>query len=218
MNIFTAPPELIGALTDLADAIAAVIFIALIGKKSGVRVKLWKILMLSLAASGLLGFFVHGFAFVAPAKNYVWVVLSLLLCVTVSLFLLCALCALCGTEKIKKYALYVGIAGGAVYAAMMIASVFYKGYLMIFIVYAIICLVSALAVFVYLYFKTKSPAYALYSLAMIIQIPGGVVQTRRDLVLWNFLDYNGIYHILLLISVVLLYFGFAKEGKHNKNA
>ena len=56
---FTVPPEMFTSITDLIDAIAAVAFLIVLRRDKSTVARLWKVVMLSLAIGGIMGFTVH---------------------------------------------------------------------------------------------------------------------------------------------------------------
>ena len=56
---FTVPPEMFTSITDLIDAIAAVAFLIVLRRDKSTVARLWKVVMLSLAIGGIMGFTVQ---------------------------------------------------------------------------------------------------------------------------------------------------------------
>lgn len=215
---FTSQPELMTGITDLLDALAALAFLFLILRCGTKKSQPWKLLMISLAISGILGFFVHTFEHGDRFDSAVWRVLSLFMCATVSLFAACAAVEL--WERFSKR-IYIVCSAAAVvaYAAMMTASFFTERYLLIYTVFAALCLVFSLYIFAYEMIRKRAYHFLFYITGILIQIPGGIIQAQRKMifkVIFTF-DFNGFYHLILLVSIILLYAGFAIDRKYNIN-
>lgn len=219
MPVFTPQPELITGLSDALDALASAAFLLLIIKNKSKRALPWKLLMLSLTVSGLMGFVIHTFEHTAVFERVAWVVLSLFMCVTVSLFVVCSYVEV-ASKRLKT--VYIAASAGCViaYTAMMIFSLFTERYLLVYTVFAAACLAFSIVILSYNMIRGKLYHLLFYIAGIIIQVPGGIIQAQGKIVLnlGIMFDYNTIYHLILLVTVILLYIGFVSGGKAEKNS
>lgn len=69
--------------------------------------------------------------------------------------------------------------------------------------------------FGYSFIKTKKKSYLLYLLGILCEVPGGIVQAKRDLyftLIWK-MDYNTVYHMVLLTTIIFFIAGYLQSRK-----
>lgn len=211
---FTSPPEIMTAVTDLFDAIAAIVFLIILSRDNSARAKLWKAMMLSLAVSGAMGLFVHSIEWNESVENAVWILLPLPMCIAVSAFFARAITEL-NTRYLKKSVIFASVLCALSYASML--ALYFSGaeFLVVFTLYAAVCVLAAGVIFIIAFFKTKQNALWFYIIGVFIEIPGGIVQAKRDLY-FTFIvkmDFNSLFHLILLASIIFFTVGYVVQKK-----
>lgn len=211
---FTVPPEIFTSITDLFDAIAAVAFLIVLRRDRDTVARLWKTVMLSLATGGFMGFIVHLLEWNESIENIIWVILPLPMCIACSMFSVVSVADVF-PRMTKPTLISFSSLCGIFYAGL--AALFFAGkkFLVIYTFYAVICVLFSAAMFGYSFAKTKRRSYLLYLLGILFEVPGGVVQAKRDLYftfIWK-MDFNVVYHLVLLITIILLMAGYILSRK-----
>ena len=103
------------------------------------------------------------------------------------------------------------------YAGLLALYFAYRGskFLVVYTFYAIVCILFSAAMFGYSFIKTKRKSYLLYLLGILCEVPGGIVQAKRDLyftLIWK-MDYNTVYHMILLTTIILFMAGYLQSRK-----
>ena len=211
---FTSPPELITSITDLIDSMAAAVFLALLAKDKSKKATLWKVMMWSLLISGMMGFFVHLIDWSENVENITWILLPLPMCIAVSAFFALSVVEVCA-NAIKTAVIFSSAMCSVSYAAMVVLFLAEANFLVIFTIFAALFVFAAGIIFGVVFAKTKRKYLLFYMIGVVIEIPGGIVQAKRDLY-FKFIvemDFNSVFHLLLLLSIVLFTVGYLAQRK-----
>lgn len=212
---FTVPPEMFTSITDLIDAIAAVAFLIVLRRdKSTVARWLWKVVMLSLAIGGIMGFTVHLLEWDKAVEDVVWVILPLPMCIACSMFSVVSIADVF-PRKTKPTLIFFSSLCGLSYAGLIALFFAGKKFLVIYTFYAVVCVLFSAAMFGYSFVKTKRKSYMLYLLGILVEVPGGIVQAKRNLYftfIWK-MDFNTVYHLILLTTIILFMAGYLHSRK-----
>lgn len=211
---FTSPPELMTALTDLLDAAAACVFFVLLLRDKTNKAKMWKAMMVSLAVSGAMGLFVHLIEWNDSVENVVWILLPLPMCIAVSAFFARAMTEL-NPAFMKKSVIFASVLCAISYAAMLILYFSGAEFLVVFTLYAAAFVFASGVIFTVTFIKTKQKYLLFYIIGVFIEIPGGIVQAKRDLY-FTFIvkmDFNSLFHLILLASIILFTVGYVIQKK-----
>ena len=211
---FTVPPEIFTSITDLIDAIAAVAFLIVLRRDKSAVARLWKVVMLSLAIGGIMGFTVHLLEWDKAVEDVIWVILPLPMCIACSMFSVVSVADVF-PRKTKPTLIFFSSLCGLSYAGLIALFFAGKKFLVIYTFYAVVCVLFSAAMFGYSFVKTKRKSYMLYLLGILAEVPGGIVQAKRDLYftfIWK-MDFNTVYHLILLTTIILFMAGYLHSRK-----
>lgn len=211
---FTVPPEMFTSITDLIDAIAAVAFLIVLRRDKSTVARLWKVVMLSLAIGGIMGFTVHLLEWDKAVEDVVWVILPLPMCIACSMFSVVSIADVF-PRKTKPTLIFFSSLCGLSYAGLIALFFAGKNFLVIYTFYAVVCVLFSAAMFGYSFVKTKRKSYMLYLLGILVEVPGGIVQAKRNLYftfIWK-MDFNTVYHLILLTTIILFMAGYLHSRK-----
>lgn len=211
---FTVPPEIFTSITDLIDAIAAVAFLIVLRRDKSAVARLWKVVMLSLAIGGIMGFTVHLLEWDKAVEDVIWVILPLPMCIACSMFSVVSVADVF-PRKTKPTLIFFSSLCGLSYAGLIALFFAGKKFLVIYTFYAVVCVLFSAAMFGYSFVKTKRKSYLLYLLGILVEVPGGIVQAKRDLYftfIWK-MDFNTVYHLILLTTIILFMAGYLHSRK-----
>ncbi len=211
---FTVPPEIFTSITDLIDAIAAVAFLIVLRRDKNTVARLWKVVMLSLAIGGIMGFTVHLLEWDKAVEDVIWVILPLPMCIACSMFSVVSVADVF-PRKTKPTLIFFSSLCGLSYAGLIALFFAGKKFLVIYTFYAVVCVLFSAAMFGYSFVKTKRKSYLLYLLGILVEVPGGIVQAKRDLYftfIWK-MDFNTVYHLILLTTIILFMAGYLHSRK-----
>lgn len=211
---FTVPPEMFTSITDLIDAIAAVAFLIVLRRDKSTVARLWKVVMLSLAIGGIIGFTVHLLEWDKAVEDVVWVILPLPMCIACSMFSVVSIADVF-PRKTKPTLIFFSSLCGLSYAGLIALFFAGKKFLVIYTFYAVVCVLFSAAMFGYSFVKTKRKSYMLYLLGILVEVPGGIVQAKRNLYftfIWK-MDFNTVYHLILLTTIILFMAGYLHSRK-----
>lgn len=170
--------------------------------------RLWKRLMGMIALSSLLGFVLHIHAWARVPLVCIWAVLYITLLDTVHAFLSLAIHALTGGDRPqKKGRLFLRAVELISWCVLVLFLLLGRNPIRLFILLAIGFALPALYVYARLARRGHRGARILLA-AFLPQIPGLVLQLMRRgelALLWRF-DFNGLYHLCVLVSIVIFYF------------
>lgn len=211
---FTVPPEIFTSITDLIDAIAAVAFLIVLRRDKSTVARMWKVVMLSLAIGGIIGFTVHLLEWDKAVEDVIWVILPLPMCIACSMFSVVSVADVF-PRKTKPTLIFFSSLCGLSYAGLIALFFAGKKFLVIYTFYAVVCVLFSAAMFGYSFVKTKRKSYMLYLLGILVEVPGGIVQAKRDLYftfIWK-MDFNTVYHLILLTTIILFMAGYLHSRK-----
>lgn len=211
---FTVPPEIFTSITDLIDAIAAVAFLIVLRRDKSTVARLWKVVMLSLAIGGIIGFTVHLLEWDKAVEDVVWVILPLPMCIACSMFSVVSVADVF-PRKTKPTLIFFSSLCGLSYAGLIALFFAGKKFLVIYTFYAVVCVLFSAVMFGYSFVKTKRKSYMLYLLGILVEVPGGIVQAKRNLYftfIWK-MDFNTVYHLILLTTIILFMAGYLHSRK-----
>lgn len=211
---FTVPPEIFTSITDLIDAIAAVAFLIVLRRDKNTVARLWKVVMLSLAIGGIMGFTVHLLEWDKAVEDVIWVILPLPMCIACSMFSVVSVADVF-PRRTKPTLIFFSSLCGLSYAGLIALFFAGKKFLVIYTFYAVVCVLFSAAMFGYSFVKTKRKSYLLYLLGILAEVPGGIVQAKRDLYftfIWK-MDFNTVYHLILLTTIILFMAGYLHSRK-----
>ena len=211
---FTVPPEIFTSITDLIDAIAAVAFLIVLRRDKSTVARLWKVVMLSLAIGGIIGFTVHLLEWDKAVEDVIWVILPLPMCIACSMFSVVSVADVF-PRRTKPTLIFFSSLCGLSYAGLIALFFAGKKFLVIYTFYAVVCVLFSAAMFGYSFVKTKRKSYLLYLLGILVEVPGGIVQAKRDLYftfIWK-MDFNTVYHLILLTTIILFMAGYLHSRK-----
>lgn len=210
----TVPPEIFTSITDLIDAIAAVAFLIVLRRDKSTVARLWKVVMLSLAIGGIIGFTVHLLEWDKAVEDVIWVILPLPMCIACSMFSVVSVADVF-PRKTKPTLIFFSSLCGLSYAGLIALFFSGKKFLVIYTFYAVVCVLFSAAMFGYSFVKTKRKSYMLYLLGILVEVPGGIVQAKRNLYftfIWK-MDFNTVYHLILLTTIILFMAGYLHSRK-----
>ena len=211
---FTVPPEMFTSITDLIDAIAAVAFLIVLRRDKSTVARLWKVVMLSLAIGGIIGFTVHLLEWDKTIEDVIWVILDLPMSIACSMFSVVSVADVF-PRKTKPTLIFFSSLCGLSYAGLIALFFAGKKFLVIYTFYAVVCVLFSAAMFGYSFVKTKRKSYMLYLLGILVEVPGGIVQAKRNLYftfIWK-MDFNTVYHLILLTTIILFMAGYLHSRK-----
>ena len=210
MNFIKDPVEKTTAVTDIILALIAlggIVYLQSLRLNSG---EIWKINIWS-AAIGLIGLaaalgaVAHGLVLSDILHRRIWQVLNLALSLAVSLFVVGVAYDLGGFELSLTTLPIMLIAGLGFYWATLI----YPGIFFLFIVYEVIALVFALAVYIFIATHEELPGAWLMATGIFVSIIAAGIQANKSIfftIIWRF-DHNGIYHLVQMVGLMLLLIG-----------
>lgn len=147
---------------------------------------------------GLLGFSIHTFNIGSSATNILWYVLAFFFTFTINQLLLIII----DNKKFQfKHSIILSI---ILYIVIFIERLLKIEFLYTFIFYALIILLISLI-------KTIKDKNYYILLGIIFQFIGGVLLLMR--VKFLFLDYNGIYHLFMVLTLISFYKSAQKKKK-----
>lgn len=211
---FTVPPEIFTSITDLIDAIAAVVFLIVLRRDKSNVARLWKVVMLSLAIGGIIGFTVHLLEWDKAVEDVIWVILPLPMCIACSMFSVVSIADVF-PRKTKPTLIFFFSLCVLSYAGLIALFFAGKKFLVIYTFFAVVCVLFSAAMFGYSFVKTKRKSYMLYLLGILVEVPGGIVQAKRNLYftfIWK-MDFNTVYHLILLTTIILFMAGYLHSRK-----
>lgn len=173
------------------------------------KANLWSGALLALAVASLLGAVAHGFKMAAATNRLIWQPLNLALGLTIALFTTGAVYNGWGAV-IARRVLPGMVTGGLLFFA---ATQFIAGSFFLFIPYAAAGLFFALGVYVWLAARQGRPGALWMVLGILTAMIAAAVQASRGVsltLLWQF-DHRGIFHVIQMVSVLLITAGVRRE-------
>jgi len=220
------PIQLTTAVIDLITSLLGFIFSFLLTKVNGDK-KLknkWIHFFISMSVGNFCGFLFHFFNWNQTVLKFLWIGLFLVMYDIAIMFLLIMVYDLkqdaCPT---KKQRIILIIITSLFYIASNIYTFIKEVDMRIFVIYAAIVVVAGIIIAIYLFVKEKRQSMAILSIVLIPQLFGGYFQITKSGYFKLIFEFNedGIYHLCLLLTVVIIYFGARKDiliGVNKKQA
>lgn len=172
--------------------------------------KLWIRLMTVLSAVCITGFIVHGIVWSQKVYNIIWLALYAIMFMAVRQFFFIAVYRHSGkdglSEKLKKI---IDIVSLALYVLLCVLTLFSLKTIRVFVVYGMALGLPGFYLFHKLIRRENDRASKLIMVALVPQIVGAIYMLCRVPV-FHFIvqmDHNCIYHLCLLVSVFIFYYG-----------
>jgi len=210
MKYIKDPAEQTTAITDIILALVAFGGILYLRWELTNNSELWKINIWS-AAIGLIGLaaalgaVAHGLVVSQAAHDRIWQLLNMSLALAVSLFVAGVVYDLWGLAACLKALPLTLLAG----LGFFVATLFYPGIFIVFIVYEGLALIFSLGAYFYLTVRGDLGGAGLMAAGILISIIAAGIQAKKSIsltLIWQF-DHNGIYHIVQVVGLILLVIG-----------
>lgn len=210
MEFISIETELTTAVTDLLlGAAAAWTALSLLGKLGRYKIpqkpRYWAAAFGFLSVAGFIGFFAHGFEMSEDLRNILWQPLYLSLGLTISMFAAAVLIDL-RMKALPGGIMPLFLAAGALFYFM---TLIFPGSFLIFIVYEALAMIFALGAYIFLSVRSPRRSFALMTAGIFLSMVAAVVQATGQVefrLIWRF-DHNGLFHIIQLAGLALLYLG-----------
>lgn len=213
IQIITDPFEQTTAVTDLILSIISIITavgIHKLGKDIQPRkTRIWVSIFVLLAIAAFFGAIAHGFAMSEKTNYILWQPLNLALGLSVSLFAAGALFDL-RDGAIQKSIIPVLLMLGVVFYMI---TVLVPGSFLVFIIYESVVMLFALVAYIVMALKKKLFGAWWMVLGILITIIAAAIQAGGAIsvqLIWQF-DHNGIFHIVQMAGIFVIYIGLAKS-------
>lgn len=216
ITIIDIPTEQTTAATDLMLTIISIITaygIYKLGKDiQPLKVRIWVTVFILLAIAALFGAVAHGFMMSEKMNFILWQPLNLALGLGVSLFAAGAL------FDLQKGSLHKAIIPGLLALGIIFyfITVFIPGSFLVFIIYEAVVMLFALTAYIILAFRGILRGAWWMVLGILITIIAAAIQASESVnieVIWKF-DHNGIFHIVQMVGVLVIYLGLTKSFHH----
>jgi hypothetical protein len=213
----TTPPEMTTAVTDFILGCLALGLLVRMRALKGmdpVRAGVWSWVFGLFCLASLYGTFVHAVAMPVEIRDLLWMPLSFILGMIVSVFVMAILVEWKGSAVLKRAAIVMISLGIIFFAVMMALSKVITGYFIVFIGYSGLAMAFSFCICVYLSQQRHDRAYAFIAAGVAAIIMASVVQALRSFrvtFIWEF-DHNSAYHFILMGAVVLIYKGIRKSA------
>ncbi len=196
------------AVTDLILGISSFccfIILYRIRKTDLYKMKIWLWIFGLLVFNSLYGTAAHGIYFTETALYYIWLPLTFLLGIMISLFVTVVVYDYYGKEKSKKIMPYM-IASAFLFfiASLFISKIISTGFI-VFIIFEGCAMLYALVAYIRHYKKCKLPSTLYLSAGILVTIIAALLQASRAIyftIIWPF-DYNSVYHFVQMIGMFL---------------
>ena len=183
--------ELTKSLTNI------VILIISLGSYFNTYNKKWKLFFLLLIIDSLLGAIVHGIVISNIVKTVIWTMLSISFVCSVHMLLNIFV-------NIKlKYCMYLSIVMSII---LLILYYLKYNFLLVFTWYVLLIMIISFYYIIKNNYKNK----IYYILAYIAQLIGGILLLCK--VNYSYLNYDGIYHLFMALTVLFFYIGVNKNA------
>lgn len=213
MVFIDIPTEQTTAATDLILAIIAIVTaygVFNLGRQEHpAKTRIWVAVFVLLTIGALFGSAAHGFKMSERLNYILWQPLNLALGLSVSLF------AAGAFFDLRKGDMPKGIVPGLVALGIIFyfITVFIPDSFLVFIIYEAVVMLFALTVYVVLAFKNTLNGAWWMVLGILITIVAAVIQatgTMQVEFIWTF-DHNGIFHVVQMAGILIIYLGLAKS-------
>ncbi len=205
MSIHTSRFEQMTALTDLLLGLLAGYAVIQLALLTGFKHQLWAWAFALLCAASFLGALAHGFSMSQKTNAAVWMPLNLSLGLALGIFVVGAVFDLSGEKSARMILPFMLVLG----AVFFLVTIIFLGTFLTFIIYEAIAMIFALGVYIFLFYKGALPNAHWMALGVFITLIAAAIQAIGQpgkSILWYF-DNNGIFHIVQMIGLTLLYIG-----------
>jgi len=185
-------------------AIAAVVYLRKVGQHQPRKIALWMWVFGLLAVAGILGAIVHGLKMTEALEDLLWHPIYLSLGLVVAFFIVATAYDIWG-EGAAQRVLPIMIAVGVGFFALTLV---WPDSFLVFIIYEAVAMLFALGGYAWLGFHRFAGAWLMTSGVLVTIIAAGVQASGAVsfTLIWSF-DYNGAYHLIQMIGIVLLVAG-----------
>ena len=191
--MLTSGYELSTSITNIFIFIVSIICFIKVKKNN-----LWKFFFLLMSIDSFLGVIVHGFVMSKMLNDILWVILALFFTISVNT-LFCIFINL----NIK----HIFILSILLSILLCIQMLYGFNFLLTFTFYVLLILIIS----TYYILKKENKLY--YLLGFVIQVIGGIFLLSRCK--FPLINYNGVYHIFMAITLIFLYLGYKNENNYN---
>ncbi|MFN3374046.1 MAG: DUF6962 family protein [Chloroflexus sp.] len=208
-HLIADPREQTTAATDLVLAGAALIAIQRLRGVAGWRRRIWQVTFALLAASSVLGAVVHGLRLSPSTRERLWQPLNVLLALIIALFTTAAVSDRWGERTGQRVLPALALAApGFAWLSRRVR----RGFLA-FIIYELVAMVSALAIYADLARRRQLPGADRIMLGILVTIAAAGIQTSSlEVVIGEIpFDHNGLFHLVQLAALPLLVEGVRKS-------
>ncbi len=199
--IFTHNPfEQTTAITDIFLGLTS-----LYVSKNLKNKKYWNTAFLLIAIASFIGAYIHGLEIYNEYDKFFWFPLLVCIFYAIALFWIATL-----KKFIKKYPKFLTEIIFILAGLFCFSSFFIKKFFLFFILYEL----GSFLILSFLYFIKKNYIIAF---GMVISIVAGIIQTIKPLkfnFIWKF-DHNGIFHLVQIIGILVLFYGLKIEKSKN---
>lgn len=215
MEIIGIPTEQTTAVTDLILFILAG-FIAFHVYQTGKDIDrpkalIWASAFVVLALASIIAAVAHGFVMSENMRHILWQPINLFLGLTVALFVVGVVRDLRPQKDPTRITLIMVAVGILFYAVTVIKS----GTFLIFIFFEAAAMFFALSAYIRLYWTTKKVGSNIMALGILVTILAAAVQATKAVnftLIWEF-DHNGLFHILQMAGILILWRGLNHSFK-----
>jgi len=213
MNIIDIPTEQTTAATDLILAIISIVTafgIYNLGKQiQPEKTRIWVAVFILLAIAALFGAIAHGFLMSEKTNYILWQPLNLALGLGVSLF------AAGAVLDMRKGSLPKAVVPALIVLGVIFyfITVFVPGSFLVFIIYEAVVMLFALTAYIIIAAKKQIHGAWWMVLGILITIIAAAIQATESVsiqFIWDF-DHNGVFHIVQMAGVLIIYLGLAKS-------
>ena len=187
----TSGYELTTALTNVL-----IFIVSLFGSIKIKKDKSWKLFYILMSIDSFMGVIVHGFEMSTKLNNILWAILSILFVITINTLL---------TIFMKLRLRFVVILSIVVTIALLIQLLFDMNFILTFVLYVLL----VMALTFYKILKSDIKNKRVFIIAYIVQVIGGIFLLAK--VKFNYLNYNGICHIFIALTLILFYYSIKKD-------
>ncbi len=211
--IFSEPPELTTAITDLLVTLVALALLLLLAcyraERGGRR---WMLMYALVAVCGLAGALVHGVLLPPALESLLWRLLPLLFCLAALAYAVALICEINDRRHCRRIALITTLCFTAGFAALLLFSDGYatKNYYQVLIVAMAVVGVVVLLLLILLAIRNRRWELWYHIAGLLVLAAGGFLGAQKDLlifIVWLF-DANSVFHVLFAFVLVLFYLGY----------
>ena len=214
MSFTGIPTEQTTAVTDLlvaAIAVACAVSLRRFRSLDSFKVGTWTWTLLLVALAAVLGAAAHGFVMPPQVSYAIWQPLNLSLGLAVAFFCVGAVYDAWGYD-ISRWTLPPLIAIGIIF--YLATTVMQQGFF-VFVVYQTIAMSAAFLIYFWLAIGRRLPGAVFMMTAILVNVIAASIQASRSVgfqLVWQF-DHNGVFHLVQIIGILLLYVGLCSSLK-----